>query len=341
MTGVVGLIIGSEIPPERLRSIAAAAEAYGYGELWLSEDCFLTGGIAGAGIALGATKALPVGIGVVSALTRHPAVLAMEIATLARAFPGRLRPAVGLGVPSWLEQMGLTPASAVQAVRGCVSTVRALLAGEAVTREAPFVLDRVRLSYPVTEPVPIQLGVAGPRMLRLSGSIADGTLLSVLAGADYVRWAREQIDRGRSAVDTAADATPGSGTHRVTCFALCCVDPDGTAARAAVRPAVAFYLAAGGPNALTDAYGISDRLREILASGGLAQLEQVMPDRWVDDLALAGTPEEVRARIRDLLAAGADYVGLLPVPAERSERTIQLVAEQVLPHLDVAAPRPE
>ena len=66
-----------------------------------------------------------------------------------------------------------------------------------------------------------------------------------------------------------------------------------------------------------------------------------MPDRWVDDLALAGTPEEVRARIRDLLAAGADYVGLLPVPAERSERTIRLVAEQVLPHLDVAAPRPE
>lgn len=334
--GDVGLIIGSEIPPEQLGSIAAAAEAYGYSELWLSEDCFLTGGIAGAGIALGATSTLPVGIGVVSALTRHPAVLAMELSTLARAFPGRLRPAVGLGVPSWLAQMGLTPASAVQAVRGGVTIVRALLAGESVTRnQVPFVLDGIRLAYPVAEPVPIQLGVAGPRMLRLSGSIADGTLLSVLAGTDYVRWAREQIGLG---VDEAGRERR---THRVTCFALCCVDPDASAARAAVRPAVAFYLAAGGPNALTDAYGISDRLREILAGGGLAELERVMPDRWVDDLALAGTPDQVLTRIRQLLAAGADCIGLLPVPVEHAERTIRLVAEQVLPSLGASPSHPK
>jgi alkanesulfonate monooxygenase SsuD/methylene tetrahydromethanopterin reductase-like flavin-dependent oxidoreductase (luciferase family) len=314
-----------------LRSTAAAAETLGYSELWLSEDCFLTGGIAGAGIALGATTAIPVGIGAVSALTRHPAVLAMELATLERAFPGRLRPAIGLGVPSWLDQMGLRPSSAVQTVHECLTAVRGLLAGKHITEtSSQFVFDGIQLNYPVAGPVPIQLGVAGPRMLRLSGSIADGTLLSVLAGTDYVRWARHQITGG-------AHETGGNREHQVTCFALCSVSSDEAAARATVRPAVAFYLASGGPNALTDAYGISDELREILAAGGLPELNRRMPDRWVRDLALAGTPDQVLAKIRDLLTAGANRVALLPIPTDRADQTIELMATEVLPNLDIPA----
>jgi alkanesulfonate monooxygenase SsuD/methylene tetrahydromethanopterin reductase-like flavin-dependent oxidoreductase (luciferase family) len=86
----VGLVLGSEIPPERIAGMARTAERSGFGELWLAEDCFFTGGISGAAIALGATETMPIGVGVVSAVTRHPAILAMELATLARAFPGRL-----------------------------------------------------------------------------------------------------------------------------------------------------------------------------------------------------------------------------------------------------------
>ena len=41
----------------------------------------------------------------------------------------------------------------------------------------------------------------GPKMLRLSGEIANGTVLSVAAGHDYVRWARERIDEGQQAGD--------------------------------------------------------------------------------------------------------------------------------------------
>jgi 5,10-methylenetetrahydromethanopterin reductase len=38
-----------------------------------------------------------VGTSIVSGLVRHPAVLAMEIAGISRAFPGRFRPGIGLG----------------------------------------------------------------------------------------------------------------------------------------------------------------------------------------------------------------------------------------------------
>src|SRR5207245_7702895 len=110
MSGV-GLLLGSSSPPELIPKLAAKAEELGFAELWLSEDYFTTGGIAAAGAALAATSTIPVATGVVSAMARHPAVLAMEAATLARLHPRRFRLGVGLGVRDWLQQMGLDPAS--------------------------------------------------------------------------------------------------------------------------------------------------------------------------------------------------------------------------------------
>ena len=43
----VGLVLGSEIAPERLQSMVVEAESAGFGEVWLSEDCFFSGGISG------------------------------------------------------------------------------------------------------------------------------------------------------------------------------------------------------------------------------------------------------------------------------------------------------
>ena len=57
----VGLVLGSALPPERCVEIAHRGEQLGFAELWLAEDCFFTGGIAGATAVLGATKRIPGG----------------------------------------------------------------------------------------------------------------------------------------------------------------------------------------------------------------------------------------------------------------------------------------
>ncbi|MCW2718668.1 MAG: flavin-dependent oxidoreductase [Pseudonocardia sp.] len=46
----------------------------------------------------GATRRVKVGLGIVASVARHPAVTAMEIATLARAYPGRFLPGVDSAV---------------------------------------------------------------------------------------------------------------------------------------------------------------------------------------------------------------------------------------------------
>jgi alkanesulfonate monooxygenase SsuD/methylene tetrahydromethanopterin reductase-like flavin-dependent oxidoreductase (luciferase family) len=82
-------------PPERIGEVAAAAEEAGLAQLWLWEDCFKESGIATATAMLAATRELSVGIGLLPVPLRNVALTAMEIATLARLFPGRWAPGPG------------------------------------------------------------------------------------------------------------------------------------------------------------------------------------------------------------------------------------------------------
>lgn len=323
----LGLVIGSALPPEQLANAARRAEKAGFDEIWLAEDFFFTGGIAGVNIALDATERIRVGIGVVSAVVRHPALLAMEIATTARAHPGRFLPGIGLGVPGWMQQMGLLPSSPLTAVRECVSGVRRLLEGEEISGTGRFFsFDKVELVYPPLERVPLYLGVIGPRMLQLSGEIADGSILSVGAGVDYIRWAKARIAEGRQRAGRSDD-------HRVTVFAIYAVDRDPEVAKAAARKTLAFYKAAGGRNALTDVAGVSDLLEELVGRGGVETLAEEMPQQWVEDLTVSGSPAEVVDKITRLRQAGADSIALFPAAGDRVAETIDLTASEVIPHL--------
>ena len=182
-------------------TIAAEAERLGYAELWLAEDYFELGGIAAVSAALAATEALPVGLGVLANRVRHPAVTAMELATLAGIYPGRFMAGLGHGVPDWMGQMGLRPASLLRSLREGASAVRRLLDGEQLIEVGEYsAFDEVRLLHPPTTRLPLYFGVHGPRSLELSGELADGTLLGWFSSPEYVRWARARIDEGRTRV---------------------------------------------------------------------------------------------------------------------------------------------
>jgi 5,10-methylenetetrahydromethanopterin reductase len=328
-SGSVGLLLGSVIPPEQIPGAALQGEEAGFSEIWLAEDYFYTGGISGATAALAATKTIPVGTGIVSALVRHPALLAMEASTLARIYPGRVRIGIGLGLPSWIAQMGLTPPSQLGALRECVRSVRALLAGEELTdRGDVFGFEKVQLTYPVTDqPVPIYMGALRPKMLRLSGELCDGTVLAILAGPKYVRWARAQLEAG------AIEAGRDPAAHRLVTFAIYCVGSDSKRAKDAVRGLVAWSLALTGPSPLIGAYDGSERLAELIALGGAEAVAREMPSEWMEQLAIAGDPDECVAKIQQLHEAGASSVALFPLPAEMSSDMIRMTAKEVLPRL--------
>ena len=140
----IGYVIRPEHPPEDMPELARRVEAAGFDELWMWEDCFWAGGIAAAGAALAATSRIRVGVGIFPAPMRNPVTLAMEIAGLARVYPGRVLPGIGHGIAEWMRQIGALPRSQLGLLEEVIAAVRALLAGEELTVQGRYVQLRPR-----------------------------------------------------------------------------------------------------------------------------------------------------------------------------------------------------
>ena len=174
----LGVVFRPQLPPEQLRSFVTSAQQAGLDDVWLWEDCFLEGGLTASVAALAWTDSVRIGLGLMPVPFRNPALAAMELATIARLFPGRFVPAAGHGVQSWMEQVGARAASPMTLLREWVAATRALLGGETVTTSGSYVrLDGVALDWPPAEVPPLLVGARGPRTVALAGEIADGMVL--------------------------------------------------------------------------------------------------------------------------------------------------------------------
>src|SRR6195952_4825071 len=135
----LGVIFSPDLPPEELHEVALAAEESGVAELWLWEDCFAESGIATAAAVLAWTERLRVGIGLLPVPLRNVALTAMELATLARLFPGRLVPGVGHGVLDWMGQVGARVPSPLTLLDEYARALRELLHGQPVSTSGRYV----------------------------------------------------------------------------------------------------------------------------------------------------------------------------------------------------------
>ncbi len=200
-------------PPERLGAVALAAEEAGLPQLWVWEDCFSESGIATATAILAATSTVTVGIGLLPVPLRNVALTAMEIATLARLFPGRLTAGIGHGVPRWMSQVGGQVESPMTLLREYTTALYALLHGDTVTTHGRYVhLDQVALDWPPAVVPPLVVGGIRPRTIALAGELADGLILTEEVTPDDVRTAIGHFHRDRAA--TPARPTSWSSPKR-------------------------------------------------------------------------------------------------------------------------------
>lgn len=187
--------------------MALAAEESDLAELWLWEDCFKESGIATAAAALAWTRQLRVGLGLLPVPLRNVSLTAMEIATLSRLFPGRVRPGIGHGVLDWMAQAGARVPSPITLLQEYASALRDLLQGQCVSTSGRYVqLEDVKLDWAPRTVPPLLIGASGPRTLQLAGRLGDGVILAGDTTVDQLREAMIHVRLGRH--DSSHDVTP-------------------------------------------------------------------------------------------------------------------------------------
>jgi alkanesulfonate monooxygenase SsuD/methylene tetrahydromethanopterin reductase-like flavin-dependent oxidoreductase (luciferase family) len=291
-----------------VRSIAPWVEELGFDELWMVEDCFSGGGLTTSAVALACTERIRVGVGLLPVPVRNPAIAAMEIASLARMFPGRFMPAFGHGVDSWMRQIDERPPRRLKLLEETLVTVRALLHGERLNFSGSFVeLSEVELEHKPAQPPPVMVGTTGPKGLALTGRVADGIVIPEVATPDAVRWSRAQA---------SSEGDPGT----VVAYSYLSLSEKAEEGVAVARPLVERWLQSGDFPDMAEQAG--------LGRDGRGELD----DATLQSMAVAGDAESGARTVAGLWAAGADSVVVLP-RHDDSRRQIETFAAQVLPAL--------
>jgi probable F420-dependent oxidoreductase len=267
----------------------------GYTDLWSSE----AGGHDGfTPLAMAAAWApeFRLGIAIIPAYTRGPALLAMSVASLADAAPGRFVMGIGTSSNVIVERWNGIPFEQPYArVRDTVKFLRKALTGEKVDEEyETFTVKGYRLQMPpLAQQPPILVGALRQGMLKLAGRLGDGAILNWLSAED---------------VKTVAPYVHAGGEGKELVARLFVVPTaDRAVARAIARRAIAAYLTVPVYAAFHEWLGRSDLLAGLWAhwkAGDRKAALAAIPDEVVDDLVIHGSPEECREHIERYRAAG-------------------------------------
>jgi len=326
----LGLSLSNEGPLGDTLAVARRADALGFDEVSLPESRQHRAVFSAAAATLATTERVRVRIGIANPVTRHPAVLAMEAATLAE-IGGPERVAFGVGAAVWtMRALGYEP-DPWQPYTHVVETVRALrrwLAGDELGFEPTTFPARPdnRLDFVPAGPIRIDVGAVNGRMMEAAGELADGVQLGALVSPGYVRWSRQRLAMG------AARAQRDLGDLLVSSNVLCSVGSNRAEARAAVREVLAYYLwrvegvvvetSGADPDAVA-------AVRTAVASDGPTAGAARVSEQLVDTFACAGTVDDVVGRLDAFADAGLDLPLAWHTLGPDPERALELLAGPV------------
>lgn len=259
----------------------------GYTDLWSSEADG-TDGFTPLVLASQWAPSLRLGIAIIPAYTRGPALMAQTIGAMCEAAPGRFVMGLGSSSNVIVERWnGIPFDEPYKRTRDTVRFLRAALAGEKVTEDyGTFSVKGFRMGRPPAEQPPILVAALRQGMLRLAGREGDGAIINWLS-ADDVRTVVPYVHEG------------GDGKEIVARI-FCCPNPDADTVRAQAKRAIAAYLN-------VPVYAEFHRWlgREELSGMWAAWAEgdrkaalEAIPDSVVDELIVHGSPEACREHLQ-------------------------------------------
>ncbi|MEF8790715.1 MAG: LLM class flavin-dependent oxidoreductase [Haloarculaceae archaeon] len=299
--------------------LARRAEDAGYGTVLVAET-WGREAFGRLGYLAAATDRVRLGTGIVPVHSRSPTLLAQAIATLDELSGGRAVLGLGLSSPAVVENWhGVAFEPALRRQRETIEVVRAALSGETVEYDGElFDLEHFHLRFdPPRTDVPILVAAQGETNVELAGGFADGWMPNRIP-VSALPAVREHVDRG------ARMQGRDPAEVRTVPYVTTCVLEDGARARRRCREMIAFYLGAMGEyhfRAVAD-HGYrteAERVRERWQDGDREGARSAVGGALLDEIALAGTPEDAAAVLGEYEDVADGVVTLLPRTLSRAE----------------------
>ena len=278
-----------------VRHVAQRADALGFRELWVTENTldhvFCLDSVVALTYAAAVTTTIRLGVSVMVLPLHHPVHVAHQMATLDYLSNGRAILGAGLGRDSHYAEFQIPRERRVLRFQECVDLIKALWTESKVNFNGSiFQLEGATMALkPVQQPgPPIWFGGDHPDAIRRAATIADGWM--------------------------------GSGSSSTASFARNVSTLKAELEKAGRDPAM---------------FPISKRV--FLSVHERADVGRAELHRWfntvyhkpegADASGIHGTPEQLRTRIEELVATGANHVLLNPVCryAEQLEALAEVV----------------
>jgi F420-dependent oxidoreductase-like protein len=289
---------------DRIVEQAVEAEAAGFTSLWFPSNV-LGDPLAAIAVAGRATSSIELGTAVLVTYVAHPLLTAARVAGTAAAM-GREGLVLGMG-PS--HDMAIEGAYGLSYARVGTHTeeytriVTAALRGDAVQLDGEELRAHAASPTAAPFPVPVLLGALAPRMLRVAGEVADGTV-TWMANAEALE--SHVVPR-----ITAAAAAAGRPAPRVVAGLPVAVHDDVDEAREAAAKTYGFY-------------GNLPNYARILHHGGLERSA---------DACIVGDEDAVATQLRALVDAGATDVWAAAFPVGDDRKASRARTRALLEHL--------
>ncbi|MEL7156939.1 MAG: LLM class flavin-dependent oxidoreductase [Actinomycetota bacterium] len=281
------------------------------------------------------TERLLLGSGVFQLGVRSAAMTAQTALTLASMSDNRFVLGLGASGPQVMEGLhGVPFAHPLGRMRETIDVIRQAFAGDRIAYQGRHLQlplpggegKALRLSLAANDSIPLYLATLSPRLLELTGELADGWLGTsfVPEGADdayfvHLRAGAARSGRELSTLDVCQGAEVAFARDEEELATM--ID--------ARRMGLAFSLGGMGSadtNYYNSAYArqgfpeVAAESQRLWVAGDRAAAAAVIPDELVLGTTLIGTEAMVAKRLADWAAAGVDTVRLYPAGETMEER---------------------
>jgi probable F420-dependent oxidoreductase len=288
-----GLVLGSPTIAGQIRA-AQRAEAAGFESVWTTEFFNANGLVRLAAVAT-ATSRVKLGTAIAYAFMRTPMLAAAGAMDIDELSGGRMI----LGLGSGTERMNREwysmpfddpPAPRIKDAVGLIRTAFAARGGGGLRYDGPYYQVKIpAYARPnaVRDDIPVCLAAVNTGMIRAAAACADGLIGHPVYTRRYIR-------------EVVLPALRGSRCELLP-YVITAIAPDREQARAEARGQVAFYYTTRLYHSILRVHGweaAGESIAQAFRRGDFAAMGAAVSDEMLDEIAIAGTPAEVRERLR-------------------------------------------